>query len=214
MHVESVTQHLWRVLKILSSIPELQPFRLVGGTALSLQIGHRKSIDIDLFPNEKTDNQRIRSAINKEFKTAIVNVKENSLSAELDGVKVDIYGDWHIPFKTPPGTYNNIRMASLHDIAAFKLSAITNRRHKMDYIDLYFLFNILGMNKVLNDFKKYEPLMSERSIIFALAQSRVAQENKSQMPDMITAVSWDQINTEMMKASRLQMELAKRKEIN
>ena len=56
--------------------------------------------------------------------------------------------------------------------------------------------------------------MSERSIIFALAQSRVAQENKSQRPDMITAVNWDQINTEMMKASRLQIELAKRKEIN
>ena len=48
MFIETVTPQLWKVLQTLALLPELMPFRLVGG-ALSLQLGHRKSIAIDFF---------------------------------------------------------------------------------------------------------------------------------------------------------------------
>ena len=53
MHKEAVIPELLEVLRKLMTLELLNPLRLVGGTAISLQIGHRKSIDIDLFCNEK-----------------------------------------------------------------------------------------------------------------------------------------------------------------
>ena len=57
MYSESVTPELLEVLRKLMAVEALLPFRLVGGTAISLQMGHRLSIDIDLFCNEKVNKQ-------------------------------------------------------------------------------------------------------------------------------------------------------------
>lgn len=49
LHKEAVTRETFKLLENLMSDPNLREFSLVGGTALSLYLGHRKSIDLDLF---------------------------------------------------------------------------------------------------------------------------------------------------------------------
>ena len=159
LHKETVTAELFQVIKTLMSMEELKEFQLVGGTAIALQLGHRKSIDIDFFSNKIVDLKRVaRSLKNSYPDLPHVTLTEHTLGAIINGVKIDIYDDWSIPFKKTPLIEDGIRLAALDDLVAFKLSAIIGRREKKDYIDLFFLFKQLKASEVLNNFKNYEPL--------------------------------------------------------
>lgn len=211
MHKNTVTNALLNILHVLHSIPELNSFRLVGGTAIALQMGHRKSIDIDFFSNEKSDRAAIKKALHAKFQTADLFISEHSLSAELDGVRVELYDEWAMPFLRPVVSADGLRLAALQDLAAFKLSAITGRREKKDYIDLYFLFRALGAESTLKEFRTYDPLLSMKSILFALGEVKVAGENKSPMPDMTQSVAWKEVEDSMILAAKDYIKMAELK---
>lgn len=202
LHREAVTPELLDIGQKLMAADELSSFQLVGGTAIALQIGHRRSIDIDLFSNSKMDMTSIKRMINSQFPQCIITQTQDHLSSEINGVRVEIYDNWLIPFLHPPVIEEGIRLASLTDLAAFKLSAITGRREKKDYIDLYFLFKKFGAAVILNDFKNYEPLLSTKSLLFALTEVETAHQNKSAMPEMILDVNWKDIKKSMLEAAK------------
>lgn len=203
LYKETVTDQLVEVAKVLMAIEELSEFRLVGGTAIALQLGHRKSIDIDLFSNKKVDLKKVAQALKDSF-PEIPNVTrtEHNLSLVIKGVKIDIYHDWSIPFQKPTKIEDGMRLARLEDLAAFKLSAIVGRREKKDYIDLYFLFKHLNANKILSEFNTYEPLLSAKSLLFALAEVDTAKENKTVLPDMLLNFNWEDVKDNLHQASK------------
>ena len=192
MYQETVTPELFEVLNKLMALETLAPFRLVGGTAISLQIGHRKSIDTDIFCNEQVSKQRIVAAIQSNFINTICRPTSYCINAVINNVKIDIYDEWSIPFKKPIVNQDGIRLADLEDLAVFKLTALTERREKKDYVDLYFLFKQFGGLHILEQHKEYNPLLSQQSILFALKEVDTAVSNKSVMPDMLVPFSWDQ----------------------
>ena len=63
LYTETIDKPLWKVLKNLSVLPELQNFYLAGGTALALQLGHRKSEDLDFFTNGSLDIPDLKRAL-------------------------------------------------------------------------------------------------------------------------------------------------------
>ncbi len=66
-----------QLLKSLQSIPLLQGLRLVGGTALALQLGHRQSVDLDLFGNISAEPVEIKDALEEELWTSVkANIRE------------------------------------------------------------------------------------------------------------------------------------------
>ncbi len=190
LHKETVTDDLLKVLATLMSIESLESFRLVGGTAISLQLGHRRSIDIDIFSNEKMNKQVIIGALQNKFAGIEYVTTTYSINARIHGVKIDIFDDWSVPFLEPALVVDTIRFAALEDLAAFKLTAFTERREKKDYIDLYFLFKKLGGFKLLQQYKRYNPLISSKSLLFAMREIDTAISNKSVMPQMLVPFSW------------------------
>ncbi len=137
------------LLRSLGKLPELGPFFLVGGTALAIQIGHRRSEDLDLFTLEEFNPERCLSAVKTlavETLT-VVGTAPNTLNLVIDGVKVDLIRH-NYPLIHEPCPTEFCRLASRPDIAAMKLAAITNRGSRKDFIDLYFLlreFTLPGM---------------------------------------------------------------------
>lgn len=202
LHRETITPELFDVARALVSAPELSSFRIAGGTAVALHIGHRTSVDIDFFSNEQVSKQTILRFLKDKFPGNEFFVTEHNVLGEINGVRVDLYDDWMIPFKRPPVVGDGLRLASMEDLAAFKLSCITERREKKDYIDLFFLFRELGAQSVLKEFKTYNPLLSEKSILFALSEVKTAEENKSPMPAMLMDVSWKEIKDSMIGAAK------------
>jgi hypothetical protein len=74
---ETVEPSTLGLLKKLVALPELKPFRLVGGTALSLLLGHRKSIDLDFFTDQPFEKDIFIPALEDAFGTVI---PKNALS--------------------------------------------------------------------------------------------------------------------------------------
>ncbi len=124
-------------------MPGLQDFSLVGGTALSLLYGHRKSVDLDLFSNKPFENSEITTALEKEFKSSFNNrtsTPQFGIFCFVDEVKVDFVRHPH-PLIRPEQTRDAIRMFSTEDIIAMKVQAILGRGRKKDFWDIAELLN-------------------------------------------------------------------------
>lgn len=107
----------------MQRLPELKEFVLVGGTSLALQLGHRNSIDIDLFTQSDFSSQLIREALQSGFTFTFTFESPNSVLATVNGIKTDfIKRDY--PYLNPPITEDGITFLGKADIAAMKLHAI------------------------------------------------------------------------------------------
>lgn len=114
-------------------------FYLVGGTAIALQLGHRRSIDFDLFSFQKIDQRKIRSVIVKNHKiNRVIIDNKDEYTLIVDGVKLTFL---HYPFKiqSTKRFNDNIRMPDLTTLAAMKAYALGRRAKWKDYVDLYWI---------------------------------------------------------------------------
>lgn len=92
---ETVNKATLELLKSLIDFPGLKDFFLVGGTALSLQIGHRISVDIDLFSLNSFDDESLLVQMEKEFGFVLDFRSANTLKGEINGIKVDLITRLH-----------------------------------------------------------------------------------------------------------------------
>lgn len=198
----TVTDQLLQVARKLCALPALNTFRIVDGTAVALQLGHRKSVDIDLFTSEKVDKNKIRRVLEDAFPDSEFDISEDAITSEIQGVKVELFDDWSTPFREKPIVEQGLRLASLNDLAALKLETIIGRRGKKDYIDLYVLFKSITASEVLKQFKLYNPQVSEKSVMFALEEVKAARKNKTIQPAMLVDISWNDIEKSMFNAAK------------
>lgn len=212
IHSETVTSNLLEIAQQLCDNPQLNMFRIVGGTAIALHLGHRKSVDIDFFTSEKINKRDILLILRDMFPGTEFYITQHSISSEINGVRVELFDEWHTPFLEKPVTVDRLRLASLPDLAAFKLDAIIERREKKDYIDLYVVFQALGALQVLQQFKSYNPHVSEKSVLFALGEVETARVNKSVMPEMLISLPWATIEHAMIDAARQFIAFQKRQQ--
>jgi predicted nucleotidyltransferase component of viral defense system len=138
LHYNTINSATLELLRQLQAIPAFSKLRLVGGTSLALQIGHRTSIDLDLFGYLDADEFVVTNALNKIGDVTILKRSENINIYIINGIKVDIV---NYPYSWLLDTLveDNLKLARIEDIAAMKLAAITNRGTKKDFIDLFFL---------------------------------------------------------------------------
>jgi len=129
---ETVESSTLELLKNIVALPELKQFRLVGGTALSLLFGHRKSIDLDFFTDQTIDKENLIEALRDSFGN-IVTINDRSPSIYqciIQNVKVD-FVSVRDPFLHPVQVIDNIPFADTKDIIALKLNAIKGRGVKL-----------------------------------------------------------------------------------
>ena len=151
------------LLKLLKTIQNNDIFNehfLVGGTALALQLGHRKSIDIDLFTLIEQDNALILEYLNENFRNIeIKNNSKNILQVFVNDIKVDFVKATGKLIEKPINE-NGIRLCHINDIAGMKLNVInqnTGRIEAKDYIDIAYLIKTLTLEKMFEIYKwKYD----------------------------------------------------------
>lgn len=134
LHFETIAPATLELLRNLQAVKGLEKARLVGGTGLALQIGHRQSVDLDLFAhNLEDDFLSIASAIrDKGYEVDIRQQSTKILVIMVNSVKVDIV-NYPYPWLDNPVYDKDINLATMKDIAAMKLSAVTNRGTKKDF---------------------------------------------------------------------------------
>lgn len=149
LQTQTVVPKLMELLNKIMSEKLFSDFNLVGGTALALQIGHRNSIDIDLFGNLEIDTLLFIEKLSEFGKVTVTQSTKNILITEINDVKVD-FVNYKYPIISEQLFIENIRMLSTKDIAAMKLNAIAGRGSKKNFIDLYFLLNKFSLGEMLS----------------------------------------------------------------
>lgn len=143
--------------KELQSITELNKFYLVGGTALALQMGHRNSIDIDLFSQDDFDSMEILKILKEKYNVIERYKGKNTIILFINNIKVDFITHPY-PFVNQPIIDEGIRFLSKEDITAMKLNAIAQSGKRLkDFIDIYFLLQHYSLSSMIEFYKVKYP---------------------------------------------------------
>lgn len=165
LHKETVNPGTLELLIHLQKKNYLKGFYLVGGTALALQIGHRKSIDIDLFSDFEFDTLQILENLSADFNFKLFFSASNTLKGSINDVQVDILAHRY-PYVSPPVEVENIAMLSTGDIIAMKLNAIaTSGQRVKDFIDIYYLLDDFSIADMIGFYKTKYAAYNEVNIL-------------------------------------------------
>lgn len=170
LQTSTVKEGTLGLLKSLQAEPLLSSTRLVGGTALSLQIGHRESDDLDLFSVEPLEGLGVQTLLIEKYGFVPSVVAEDTLIGFVQGVKIDVI---HHPFPWLDAAVceDGMRLASVADIAAMKMHAIINSgKRPKDFVDVAFLSMHFPYNEIkrllLKRYPAYDPIMADKAIIY------------------------------------------------
>lgn len=186
LHKETVYPKTLSLLKGLMTLERLQPFNLAGGTALSLQIGHRISVDLDLFGNHNLGAYRNTRHYFLFLQTSYSSI----LTLSIDEIKVD-FVNYIYPILKPVVKVDEIRLTSIEDIAAMKLAAIAGRGRKRDFYDLYFILRKYKLPEIIDFYKQKYPDGSEFLIVKSLIYFDDAEQDEP--PRLIEKLSWERV---------------------
>ena len=190
LHYETIIPETHSLLEKLSTLPVLEDARLVGGTALALQLGHRTSVDLDFFGRINADSEDLRDILREVGRVEVASVSKNITIFWINGVKVDMV-NYPYPWLDLPIVEDGVRLASLNDIAAMKVSAIVNRGTKKDFIDLYTLLQFFKLDDILDIYsRKY----SDGSLFIVLKSLTYFDDAETDpMPNVLNDTTWETV---------------------
>lgn len=172
LHTETVEQRTLELIKQLSADPILKDFHLVGGTALALQFGHRKSVDIDMFSDKPFDAKAIMAYLAKKYQAENLRSLSNGIWSDINEVKVDMMSHQY-PWLKPPQTIDGVRMVSSEDIAAMKINVIYGKgTRRKDFADMYFLLEKFSLNRILDFYQQKYPDTNRGMAKYALLYTK------------------------------------------
>lgn len=171
--------------------------RLVGGTALALQLGHRNSIDLDFFGHIEVEDEDLLETLRKHGKLEILKLSQNIKIFTLDGIKVDIV-NYAYPWIDDAVLEDGLRLAAPRDIAAMKINAIEGRGTKKDFVDVFELLKTYSLNDILVFHKEKYP---EASTFRALMSLSYFEDAESQpLPKMFIPENWEEMKKKILDA--------------
>ena len=188
LQTQTVVPELLELLKRIMEEPLFKNFNLVGGTALSLQIGHRNSIDIDLFGEQEIDQNSFIETLKNFGDVLIKTSSKNILITEINTIKVD-FVNYKYKLLDKSLEIDQIRMLSDKDIAAMKLNAIAGRGSKKDFIDLFFLLKKYSLKEMISFYNQKYTDGSEFMVQKSLTYFDDADEQLS--PKMFYDFNWE-----------------------
>lgn len=196
LHRKAVNTELLELLNELMTHEMFNNFLLVGGTGLALQIGHRHSIDLDLFGKSELDEYEFTAFLNNLGRVQVLKKSKNILIYSVNGIKVD-FVNYNYPWLKTPLVSENIRIASREDIGAMKLNAISGRGSKKDFIDLFYLLQDFSLQELMKFFKDKYHDGSEFLVLKSLTYFEDADQDE--MPKMSKTINWEEIKSELRK---------------
>ena len=195
LHLSTLDTTTLELIRKLQSIPASCKTRLVGGTALALQIGHRKSIDLDFFGKIEVEKDELVIALEQIGALTVLKESPRIHIYLLNNVKIDIV-DYQYSWVDDVVVKQGIRMASLKDIAAMKVTAIIGRGTKKAFVDIAFLLRYFSMNDILDFYSQKYPDGSIFMAMKSLAYFDDAEEDI--MPYMLTDITWENIKQQIL----------------
>lgn len=195
IHADILTVVQTKALKRLGPFALRGGFYLGGGTAVALQLGHRRSVDFDWFTSGRlADPLRLAASLGQDripFTTG--QIERGTLYGSVYRVRVSFF-DYAYPLLKPALSWKDYScpIASLADLASMKLAAIAQRGSKKDFVDIYALGKeTFSLTDMLAFYRRKYDIQDIGHILYGL--SCFDQAEKERMPRMIWNVEWKEI---------------------
>ena len=157
LHTETVAEQTLELLKKLEAENIMANFNLGGDTSLSLYLGHRISVDLDLFTPESFNAVQLEEFLADKYNFRTDFMERNTLKGTINGIKIDCITHSY-DYLEKPYTESGIRLYSMEDIIAMKLSAIADNGSRLkDFIDIAFLSTRFPFNSMLRMYERKFP---------------------------------------------------------
>jgi hypothetical protein len=189
LHSEALGRTQRAVLKALAPFASERGFYLGGGTALALQLGHRRSVDFDWFRGEPLEDPlRLASEVVSAgipFKAS--RTEAGTLHGTSRGVRVSFL-EYRYPLLRPGRAAPGLVLASLEDIAAMKLAAVTQRGARKDFVDVFALGQRFGLEEMLGFYREKYGIADVGHVLVALSYFDGA--DREPMPTLLERWTW------------------------
>lgn len=194
-HWETISTEMKEVLHAIGKQPFTRRFYLAGGTALALQIGHRRSVDLDFFSSTDEVGVSTRQEIIQTLSPLSPQVIENTggnLLLIIHGVRTGFFG-YGYPLVDETVELENSLLASLADIGLMKCDAVISRGSRKDFCDLFYIAMQIPLPDLLDlstrkfpQFRDFPLMFLESMILFDQADQDVQLGLRDDLP-------WDEI---------------------
>ena len=183
-----------------NTIPKfLNSFYLSGGTALSLQLGHRESEDLDFFSQKAFNPQLIQQNLLKYGNLTQTELAKGTVNTFLGGVKLQFL-EYPYDLIKPLMKWESIQLSSIEDIACTKLQTIGMRGSKKDFIDIYFLLEKYSLTDMFELMKTKYTKVDYSTIHIMKSLVYFEDADHQPMPRMHKTISWSDVKKTMIKA--------------
>ena len=203
LHWDTITEDMRLILDEFFNSRIGDKFYLAGGTALSLQLGHRLSIDLDFFsPTE--DIPSIRASLEESLSALGSDLADSSwgnLVYIAKNVRLGFYG-YGYPMVSPMVVEDILRLASVEDIALMKMDALLSRANRKDFYDLYFISQGMPLRQVLAKAPQKYP--SIRDFEVQVVKRLVYFESAEYDPEssLLKPVSWEVVKSYFIEQAK------------
>lgn len=198
LSIQTIQPDTLELLKRLAAHPELRDTRLVGGTALALQYGHRQSIDLDFFGSLPQERDELIAIAKQEGNVTVHNRSNSILQLVIDNIKVDFVDYSRYAWIDEPIQGDGFVLASDKDIAAMKVNAIIGRGTRKDFIDLFVLLQHYSLTEIMGFYKQKYPEFSEYRALLSMTYFEDAE--MQDMPKMFIDTPWEEMKRTIVKA--------------
>ena len=204
-HWDAVTPAARDLMIVLGELPVMRPFYLAGGTGLALRLGHRLSVDLDLFANIETLDDSLRhsmaTALEKEHQVERVQDSVLGLVLNVDGQPCSFFS-YGFPLLAPLDLVSGIQVAGILDIGLMKLDAIVGRGTRKDFYDLFFIADHVPLDELFaRSSAKYSPSRDfGMRVLTAMVDFDIADQQAE--PTMLQPPEWEQVKAYFLAEAR------------
>ena len=198
LSIQTVQPDTLELLKAISAQPKVKELRLVGGTALALQYGHRQSVDLDFFGRLPEDKDELIDVVRRVGDVTVLNRSKIILQMVVNQVKVDFVDYSRYPWIDEPILGDGFVLASDKDIAAMKINAIMGRGTRKDFIDLYLLLQHYSLTQIMDFYRQKYPEFSEYRALISMTYFDDAE--MQDLPLMFIKTPWESMKTSIIQA--------------
>lgn len=191
-HPEVIEPGVERTLRSLHDQSLVEDFYLAGGTGLALQLGHRRSVDLDFFTERMFDEESLVHKLGGLHDFSVMSKAASTLHTGIGAVKVSFLG-YAYPVLFPFLFFLGVPVADARDIACMKISAIASRGTRRDFVDLYVVSKEYGLATLLDSFKSKYSRANYSGIHVLKSLTYFEEAERDPTPDLLVDLSWNAV---------------------
>lgn len=204
-HREVISAEMHHLLAVIGQQAFASHFYLAGGTALSLQIGHRRSVDFDFFSETDEVKEKRADEIIHSLNSFSIQVIERTLGnfvLLVDDIRIGFFS-YGYPLIHPAVQFEKVALASIADIGLMKCDALVTRGSRKDFYDLFFIARSIQLADLLQLGSKKYPQFRDFPLLVLESLTLFENADRDFQPILLEPVSWEEVRSFFIQQAKL-----------